>query len=87
MHYNGIAVTFCRKVYILYHTGNRLTLINGVLLFNLRLSTEYEESKVDSPRSWREETRRAHVKKLRDHVPNFSDECVKSKNADRKPGF
>ena len=59
------------------------------MLCNLRLSTEYQKFKVDSARwhSWIEEARRAHVKKLRDYVPTFLDEFVKSKNAYRKPGF
>ena len=80
---------FCGTVCILYHNGNRLRLINRGLLFNLRLSTEYQKFKVDSARwhSWSEETRRAYVKKLRDYVPTFSDEFVKSKNAGREPGF
>ena len=64
---------FCGKDCILYHTGNRLRLINRGLLFNFRLSTEYQKFKVDSARwhSWSEETRRVHVKKLRDFVPLF----------------
>ena len=82
-------MNFCGTVCTLYHTGNRLRLINRVLLFNLRLSTEYQKFKVDSAcwHSWNEETRRAHVKKLRDYVPTFSEKFVKSKNAGRKPGF
>ena len=89
MHYNGIAVTFCWTVCILYHTGNTLRLINRVLLFSLRLSTEYQTFKVDSVRwhSRSEETRIAYIKKLRDYVPTFSDKFVKSTNAGRKPGF
>ena len=82
-------MNFCGTVCTLYHTGNRLRLINRVLLFNLRLSTEYQKFKVDSAywHSWNEETRRAHVKKLRDYVPTFSEKFVKSKRAGRKPGF
>ena len=89
IQYNGMAVIFCGTVCILYHTGNRLWLINRGLLFNLRLSTESQKFKVDSARwhSWSEETRRAYVKKLRDYVPTFSVEFVKSKYAGRKPGF
>ena len=80
---------FCGTVCILYHNGNRLRLINRGLLFNLRLSTEYQKFKVDSARchSWIEEARRVHAKKLGDYVPTFSDEFDKSKNAYRKPGF
>ena len=74
---------------MLYHNGNRLWLSNRALLFNLRLSTEYQKFKVDRARwhSWSEETRRAHVKKLRDYVPTFFHEFAKSKNAGRKPVF
>ena len=70
---------FCGTVCILYHNGNRLRLINRGLLFNLRLSTEYQKFKVDRARwhSWSKETRRAHVKKLPDYVPAFSDKFVK----------
>ena len=59
------------------------------MLPNLRLSTEYQKFKVDIARwhSWSEETRTTHVKKLRDYVPTFTDEFVKSENAGRKPGF
>ena len=80
---------FWDTVCILYHNGNRLWLINRALLFNLRLSTEYQKFKVDRARwhSWSEETRRAHVKKLRDYVPTFFHEFAKSKNAGRKPVF
>ena len=59
------------------------------MLPNLRLSTEYQKFKVDSAHwhSWSEETRTAHVKKLRDYVSTFSDEFVKSENTGTKPGF
>ena len=89
IHYNGIAVIFCGTVCILYHNGNRLRLINRGLLFNLRLSTECQKFEGDSARwhYWNEETRRVHVKTLRDYVPTFSDEFVKSKNVGRKPAF
>ena len=77
---------FCGTVCILYHTGNRLGLINRGLFFNLRLLTEYQKFRVGSAcwHSWSEETRRVHVKKLRDYVATFSDEFVKSKNAGKK---
>ena len=80
---------FCGTVCILYHTGNRLGLINRGLFFNLRLLTEYQKFRVGSAcwHSWSEETRRVHVKKLRDYVATFSDEFVKSKNAGKKPVF
>ena len=57
------------------HTGNRLCLIIRGLLFNLRLSAEYQKFKVDSAHwhSWSGETRRGHVKKLDDYVNTFSD--------------
>ena len=57
------------------HTGNRLRLIIRGLLFNLRLSAEYQKFKVVSAR-WHSrsgETRRGHVKKLGDYVHTFPD--------------
>ena len=56
IHHNEIMI-FCGTVYILYQTGNRLRMINRVLLSNLRLSTKYQKIKVDSARwhSWSEE--------------------------------
>ena len=64
-------------------------MINRGLLFNLRFSTEYQKFKVDiaGQYSWSEENRRAYVKKLRNYVPTFLKEFVKSKNAGRKPRF
>ena len=73
MHYNGMAYIFCGTVCILYHTENRLWLINRGLLFNLRLSAEFQKFKGDSARwhSWSEEIQRAYFKKLHDYVPTF----------------
>ena len=80
---------FCGAVCVLYHTGNRLWLINQVFLFNFRLSKKYQKFKVDSAlwHSWSGETQRAHIKKLRNYNPTFSDELLKLTNAGRKPGF
>ena len=80
---------FCGSVCTLYHTGNKLQLINHILVFRVRLSTEYQKFKVDSAHwySWSEETQRAYVKKLHEYVPTFSDKFVKLKNAGKKPGF
>ena len=50
MHYNRIAVIFCRTPSILYHNGIRLQLINQALFFNLRFSKEYQKFKFDSAR-------------------------------------
>ena len=81
IHYNGIAVIFCGTVCILYHNGNRLRLINRGLLFNLKLSTEYQKFKVNSARwhSWSKETRRAHVKSYPTTSPLFRTNLLSRK--------